>query len=240
VRFVPARGEFFARHRSDPNSPTYTMSHVTLSPPLESVLQLHGVVPPQQDSVGDDRPGGPLSTSETSDESLVVGVANGDRAALAALYDRYAGRLVGFARWLGLGSSDTEDIVHDLFLEVWHCAGDYDPKRAPVETWILVRLRSRVLDHYRRAGRRRTCPASDLDGIPAPGDGMLRVDHDLLLARGLACLSPCQRQVVVLAFLEGFSYDEIAERLAIPFGTVKSRLVSAIAKLREETREAHE
>jgi RNA polymerase sigma-70 factor, ECF subfamily len=69
---------------------------------------------------------------------------------------------------------------------------------------------------------------------------MQGVDRDLLLARRLACLSPCQRQVVVLAFMEGFSYDEIAERLAIPFGTVKSRLVSAMARLREETREAHE
>jgi RNA polymerase sigma-70 factor (ECF subfamily) len=151
------------------------------------------------------------------------------------LYDRYAGRLLGFARWLGLSASDAEDIVHDVFLEVWHCAGDYDPLRASVETWISVRLRSRVIDYYRRAGHRRTYPASEAEGFAAPGDTLQRVDHDLLLARGLASLSPSQRQVVVLAFMEGFSYDEIAERLAIPFGTVKSRLVSAIAKLREET-----
>jgi RNA polymerase sigma-70 factor (ECF subfamily) len=155
---------------------------------------------------------------------------------MGQLYDRYAGRLLGFARWLGLRASDAEDIVHDVFLEVWHCAGDYDPLRASVETWISVRLRSRVIDYYRRAGHQRTCPTSEAEGFAAPGDTMQRVDHDLLLARGLACLSPCQRQVVVLAFMEGFSYDEIAERLAIPFGTVKSRLVSAIAKLREETR----
>lgn len=127
-----------------------------------------------------------------------------------------------------------------MFLEVWHCAGDYDPLRASVETWISVRLRSRVLDHFRKAGNRRTCAASEAEGFAAPHDGMQHVDHDLILARGLACLSPCQRQVVLLAFMEGFSYDEIAQRLAIPFGTVKSRLVSAIAKLREETREAHE
>jgi RNA polymerase sigma-70 factor (ECF subfamily) len=189
------------------------------------------------DSVNDGSTGGRLSSNDASDESLVVSVANGDRVALADLYDRYAGRLVGFARWLGLRESDAEDIVHDVFLEVWHGAGDYDPLRASVETWISVRLRSRVLDYYRRAGIRRTCAASEVESFAAQSDGMQRVDHDLLLARGLACLSPCQRQVVLLAFMEGFSYDEIAERLAIPFGTVKSRLVSAIAKLREETRE---
>lgn len=185
----------------------------------------------QHDFVGDDGTGGLLSRTDLSDESLVTSVANGDRTALADLYDRYAARLLGFARWLGLGESDAEDIVHDVFIEVWHCAGDYDPLRATAETWISVRLRSRVLDHYRRAVHRRTSPASEAEGLPAPGDGMQRVDHDLLLSRGLACLSACQRQVVVLAFMEGFSYDEIAARLAIPFGTVKSRLVSAIARL---------
>lgn len=170
----------------------------------------------------------------------MTNVANGDRTAMADLYDRYSGRLLGFARWLGMRESDAEDVVHDVFLELWHCAGDYDPLRASVETWISVRLRSRVLDHYRRAGSRRTRSANEVETFAAAGDCMQRVDHDLLLARGLACLSPCQRQVVVLAFMEGFSYDEIAQQLAIPFGTVKSRLVSAIAKLREETREAHE
>jgi len=170
----------------------------------------------------------------------VFSVANGDRTALANLYDRYSGRLLGFARWLGLRASDAEDIVHDVFLEVWHCAGDYDPLRASVETWISVRLRSRVLDHFRRVGHRQLYAASELESFAGPVESMQGVDRDLLLARGLACLSPCQRQVVMLAFMEGFSYDEIAERLAIPFGTVKSRLVSAIARLREETREAHE
>jgi RNA polymerase sigma-70 factor (ECF subfamily) len=170
----------------------------------------------------------------------VFRVANGDRAALACLYDRYSGRLLGFARWLGLKETDAEDVVHDVFLEVWHCAGDYDPLRASVETWISVRLRSRVLDHYRRAGHRQSYAATEPELVDAPVESMQGVDRDLLLARGLACLSPCQRQVVLLAFMEGFSYDEIAQRLAIPFGTVKSRLVSAIARLREETREAHE
>jgi len=171
----------------------------------------------------------------------VFSIANGDRSALANLYDRYSARLLGFARWLGLRESDAEDVVHDVFLEVWHCAGDYDPLRASFETWISVRLRSRVLDHYRRAGHRQLYAATELESYAGqPVESMQGVDRDLLLARGLACLSPCQRQVVVLAFMEGFSYDEIAQRLAIPFGTVKSRLVSAIARLREETREAHE
>lgn len=167
---------------------------------------------------------------------LVANVANGDRAALADLYDRYAARLLGFARWLGLRDSDAEDIVHDVFLEVWHSAGDYDSNRASVETWISVRLRSRVLDYWRRPAQSRTSATSDLESVAAPVDGALRIDRELLLSSGLSRLSPCQRQVVILAFMEGFSYDEISQQLSIPFGTVKSRLQSALAKLREETR----
>jgi RNA polymerase sigma-70 factor (ECF subfamily) len=184
--------------------------------------------------------GGPLITNVGSDESLVFSVANGDRAALADLYDRYAARLLGFARWLGLRDSDAEDIVHDVFLEVWHSAGDYDPHRASVETWISVRLRSRVLDYWRRPANSRMASVSELETAIAPVDGVLHVDRDLLLSRGLSRLSPCQRQVVILAFMEGFSYDEISQQLSIPFGTVKSRLQSALAKLREETRGAHD
>ena len=91
--------------------------------------------------------------NEPSDEALVTNVANGDRMALAALYDRYAARLFGFARWLGLHDCDAENVVHDVFLDVWHYAGDYDPGEVSVETWISVRLRSRVIDHWRQPGR---------------------------------------------------------------------------------------
>ena len=98
--------------------------------------------------------------NEPSDEELVTSVANGERMALAALYDRYAARLFGFARWLGLGDCDAENVVHDVFLDVWHYAGDYDPREVSVETWISVRLRSRVLDHWRQPAR----PAASNDG----------------------------------------------------------------------------
>lgn len=91
--------------------------------------------------------------NEPSDEELVTSVANGDRMALGALYDRYAARLFGFARWLGLVDCDAENVVHDVFLDVWHYAGDYDPREVSVETWISVRLRSRVLDHWRQPAR---------------------------------------------------------------------------------------
>ena len=91
-----------------------------------------------------------------SDEAIVASIALGDRRALASLYDRHAGRLLGIAHWFGLTNSDAEDIVHDLFLEVWHHAGDFDPRRGTAQTWILVRLRSRIVDCLRRVERRRT------------------------------------------------------------------------------------
>jgi DNA-directed RNA polymerase specialized sigma24 family protein len=107
--------------------------------------------------------------NEPSDEALVTNVANGDRTALAALYDRYAARLFGFARWLGLHDCEAENIVHDVFLDVWHYAGDFDPGKVTVETWISVRLRSRVIDHWRHPAHVAAC--GDNEGMAARREG---------------------------------------------------------------------
>jgi RNA polymerase sigma-70 factor (ECF subfamily) len=177
------------------------------------------------------------SAMDRSDESLVASIANGDRVALASLYDRHAGRLLGFAHWLGLTSFDAQDVVHDVFLELWQHAGDFDASRGSAETWMLVRMRSRILDHLRKINRRKLSFSDDLDAISAASDGRSNVDRHLHLRRRLATLPMNQQQVIILAFLEGLSYDEIARHLAIPFGTVKSRLSSALAKLREKKEE---
>jgi RNA polymerase sigma-70 factor, ECF subfamily len=178
--------------------------------------------------------GEPLGAAQRPDESLLAGIANGDRAALGSLYDRHAGRLLGFAHSLGLANVDAKDVAHDVFLEIWHHAGDFDPSRGSAETWIYLRMRSRIVDHLRKASRRHASAPDPLDRPSWPNEGRWNLDSRLYLKRRLATLPESQQRVIILAFLEGCSYEEIARRLSIPFGTVKSRLASALARLREE------
>lgn len=162
-------------------------------------------------------------------------MAAGDSESLGDLHDRYAGLLLATGvRILG-NRREAEDLVHDVLMEVWQKSADYDPERGSVRTWILVRLRSRALDRCRRAGRFRveTLEESDLDDLgqargEEPGQ---RLDH-ARVRRALLELPAAQRQVLELAYFDGLSATEIAERLAVPVGTVKSRTAAGLAKLR--------
>jgi RNA polymerase sigma-70 factor, ECF subfamily len=174
-------------------------------------------------------------TLETSDPDLVVAMARGDGQALGVLYDRYCPTLLATAiRVLG-NQREAEDLVHDVLMEAWQKAGDYDRARGSVRTWLLVRLRSRALDRWRRAGRIRVETMEDRtldDYLPAPaGDPGQSIDH-ARVRRAVQDLPEPQRLVLELAYFEGLSSTEIAERLAIPVGTVKSRTAAGLAKLR--------
>jgi RNA polymerase sigma-70 factor (ECF subfamily) len=170
------------------------------------------------------------------DERLMGMIAGGDRNALGSLYDRYAGVLCALAERLLGGKREAQDLVHDVFLEVWRSAGDYDRERGTVRGWILLRLRSRALDRIKSPGHSRAVAledthvreeaASDEDPALAPDRAAVR--------RALETLPPEQRGVVELAYFEGLSSTEIAERLSVPVGTVKSRVAAAMSKLRHE------
>jgi RNA polymerase sigma-70 factor (ECF subfamily) len=169
------------------------------------------------------------------DTALMVSVAGGDKDGLARLYDRYAPLLTAVAiRMLG-SRREAEDLVHDVFLEVWRQSGDYDAARGTVRTWILMRMRSRALD------RRKSVHNSRVDALDERHVVESVVDEDATLAadrgrvrRALAGLPDEQRAVLQLAYFEGLSSQEIAERVGIPVGTVKSRVAAAMARLRAE------
>ena len=162
-------------------------------------------------------------------------MARGDSHALGVLYDRYSPVMLATAvRILG-NQREAEDLVHDVLLEAWQKAADYDRSRGSVRTWLLVRLRSRALDRWRRAGRIRTqtMEARTIDEfLPAladdPGES---VDH-ARVRLAVQDLPEPQRRVLELAYFEGLSSTEVAELLAIPIGTVKSRTAAGLAKLR--------
>jgi RNA polymerase sigma-70 factor (ECF subfamily) len=161
----------------------------------------------------------------------------GDREALAALYDRYAPALLALAQRLLRNQTDAEDLLHDFFIEVWQNAHSYDGQRGSVHSWLVVRLRSRALDRlksaaYRRAAQEQTSSAA-LDELISPGDPA-SADGSPGLSRALALLSPHEQVLLELAYFEGYTLAEVAGRLSLPLGTVKSRLRRLLERLRRD------
>jgi RNA polymerase sigma-70 factor (ECF subfamily) len=134
---------------------------------------------------------------------------------------------------------EAEDLLHDVFIEVWRQAADYDESRGTVRAWLLMRMRSRALDRRKAAAfsKRADLPAPDAIAA-AVGDSHSGEDPELgadrdAVRRALAELPAEQRQVLELGYFEGLSSSEIAERVRAPIGTVKSRVAAALTKLRQ-------
>lgn len=176
----------------------------------------------------------PVTGQELTDEALVYAIARGDREALATLYDRQAPLLLGLgARILATSapSREVEDVLHDVFVEVWKHAGDFDPERASARSWLCLRMRSRCLDRARAAVRRRAASLEEAQLEPLP-EGQSASSDATRVRRAVDGLPELQRQVLVLGYFQGLSSQEIADMLEIPLGTVKSRVASALAYLR--------
>ncbi len=170
--------------------------------------------------------------ADLDDAALVVAMARGDREALGSFYDRYAGLCLALGRRVLRDTSETEEVVHEVFVEAFRCAHAYDPARGSARAWLTTRMRSRALDRVKSAGRSRAVQIDELgEGIGAVGASDGRED-DARLHGALAELPAEQRAVLELAYFEGLSSTEIASRLGVPVGTVKSRTAAAFAKLR--------
>ncbi|NOX63476.1 MAG: sigma-70 family RNA polymerase sigma factor [Chloroflexi bacterium] len=169
-------------------------------------------------------------------------IQRGDAAALAELYDRYA-RLVYNLALKTVGDSATaEEITQDVFFRIWEKAGQYRAERARVSTWLSSIARNRAIDILRRRNRRGDEGANPIDWTDATPEAFLADDdperealHALRRERVRAALKrlpETQREVLALAYFEGLSHSEMAERLNLPLGTVKTRVRLAMQKLR--------
>lgn len=168
------------------------------------------------------------------DAQVVAFAAKGKVKALATLYDRYAGLLLTMASKLLGDRAMAEDLVQDVFMEVWRRAGAFDASRGSVRTWLLVRLRSRALDRLRSAQHRREVAVEDVTPhrVQVEGDDpTLSPDRKAVVA-ALEQLPEDQRVVIELSYFHGLSSSEIAEKMGSPIGTVKSRTAAAIGKLK--------
>jgi len=176
----------------------------------------------------------PVDDADAADAALVARMASGDRQAMADLYQRHAGLLLGLALRIVRERREAEDLLHDVFLEAWRAAKDFDPKRGRVRTWLTIRMRSRSLDHQKSARVARNAGDAALDAVVDPGrdEGPGAGRDHARVREAVAALGTEQRQVLELAYFEGLSCSEIAARVAIPIGTVKSRLSAGLLRLR--------
>ena len=171
------------------------------------------------------------SGDDAEDAGLVRAMAEGDRQALATLYARHAALLLGLAVRIVRERREAEDLLHDVFLEAWRAAKDFDPKRGRVRTWLAIRMRSRCLDHQKSARVSRNAGDAGLEVVV---DEREKSSPDHARVRdALGSLGDKQRQVVELAYFDGLSCSEIASKIAKPIGTVKSRLAAGLTRLRE-------
>jgi RNA polymerase sigma-70 factor (ECF subfamily) len=167
---------------------------------------------------------------------LIRRMAGGDRDAFAQFYDAYAPLAFGLIRRILRDSAEAEEVLQDVFWEIWQAAADYDPARGSPEAWVVVRARSRGIDRARSARRR-----TDMTGAPLtaasdatePAAGPARWAEAGDVRGALARLPANQRELVALAYFEGLTQTEIAERTRQPLGTVKTRMRLALARLRD-------
>jgi RNA polymerase sigma factor (sigma-70 family) len=176
-----------------------------------------------------------VSVGQRSDEELLDAVASGDDGALAALYDRFGRVAYGLAYRILRDQALAEDAVQEGFLAVWRSAQSYQRERSKAATWILTLVHRRAVDLVRREDRRRT-EALDLAQEPASEsvdeEAGLR-DRRLAVQAALQQLPDDQRQALELAYYGGYTQSELAERLGVPLGTIKSRMFAGLNRLRE-------
>lgn len=169
-----------------------------------------------------------------SDEALIRRIVRRDEAALAALYDRYAGMLSSVLNRILRDQQAAEEILQDIFFQLWRTASGFDPSRGSLAGWLLVIARNRAISRLRRHN-----PAAgeelNENSVALPFNFETQMAQQEMLGRvkgALNSLTQEQRAAIELAYFEGMSHSEIARRTGDPLGTVKTRLRMAVETLR--------
>jgi RNA polymerase sigma-70 factor (ECF subfamily) len=181
---------------------------------------------------------GPVNTFTATgrDLSPLLGlIAQGDRAALATLYDRTSAKLYGICNRVLGSEAEAEEVLQDVYLIVWQKAARFDDAKASPITWLAVLARNRSIDRL-RLRRLRTDPIGEANDIADDSDSALdvierRQEHGRL-AKCLEELDERQRTMIRAAFLDGATYPELSERESVPLGTMKSWIRRGLLRLR--------
>ena len=176
-------------------------------------------------------PGAPTAPSDL----LLLGlIAEGDLEAFQTFYDRYAGRVLAYVRQLSRTREGTEeDVVQEVFVTVWRRAASFRPERGDPAGWLFTVTRNKLVDLWRRRGEPAAAALDGLEVLSEPGVSVSeRGDLRLTMHQALARVAPDQRRAIEMAYFGGFTYEETAQRLDLPVGTLKSRIRSGLKSLR--------
>lgn len=183
------------------------------------------------------------NTAENQDQlvALLTRIADGDEMALEGLYDATVNRIYGLALRITVRGELAEEVVSDVFLQVWRQAGNFEAQRASPLAWMMMLCRTRSIDALRREGSRTPDQRVDLDKreiaddhAAVPLDQLMSGEFSQQIQNALGVLNDIQRQTIALAFYRGMSHQEVADYTGQPLGTVKSNLRRAQALLRSE------
>lgn len=173
-----------------------------------------------------------------TDEVLLARVARGDTPAFELLYDRHAAAVHGLIRRVLRDVSQSEEVAQEVFVEIWRTAARYDPDRGSVRSWMIIMARRRAIDRVRSAQA-----ASDRETRVAAGAFTTEYDEvseavevrmeQQQVRRCLDALTRLQRESIELAFYRGHTQREVSDLLALPLGTVKTRLRDGLIRLRD-------
>ncbi|WP_432073578.1 sigma-70 family RNA polymerase sigma factor [Streptomyces wuyuanensis] len=171
-------------------------------------------------------------------DELLVRVARGDQQAFSRVYDAVCGPVLGVVRGVLRDPAQSEEVAQEVLVELWRTAARYQPSRGSALTWTLTLAHRRAVDRVRsaQAAVQREQKAARLSGTPAFDDVVEQVEARLereQVRRCLRTLTELQRQSVTLAYYRGLAYREVAELLAVPLGTVKTRMRDGLIRLRD-------
>ncbi|MFD5831825.1 sigma-70 family RNA polymerase sigma factor [Lentzea sp. NPDC060358] len=171
-------------------------------------------------------------------EGLLLRVARGDEAAFGQLYDAVSGSVFGLVRRVLRDQAQSEEVFQEVMLEVWRTASRFDPERGKAMTWILTMTHRRAVDRVRSAQA-----SADRDGrvaaleVGTPFDEVVEQVAERLeqrkVRRCLRSLTELQRESVLMAYYQGYTYPEVASLLGVPLGTVKTRMRDGLIRLRD-------
>jgi RNA polymerase sigma-70 factor (ECF subfamily) len=168
-------------------------------------------------------------------DQLVAALRRREEPALAQLYDRFGSAVYALALRVTGDSGAAEEISIDTFWQLWQQAERFDGSQGSLQNWLFTIARSRAIDRVRaRAARKRTQAEdpTDVNVVRRPDEAAELIERRSLVRQAMAALSPDQRTAIALAYYEGLSHSQIAERLQEPLGTVKTRIRQAMGVLR--------
>ena len=171
--------------------------------------------------------------AQMTDTAIVVGIRNGDEQAMAGLYDRYSSIVYSVALRVMGDTGAAEDILQEIFLQLWRHPGAFDASRGSLGAWLAVIARNRAIDAIRKRK-----PQDDIDDVVIASDVNVEADVDRSRASekvrsALAGMPESQRAALELAYFEGLTHSEIADKTGEPLGTIKTRIRTGLMTLRK-------